>query len=194
MDNLRTRLLMLAALSIIAAVLVFPAALATTIEPSQDPVTGTATSNNAGISVTTPASYLSCQSGALDFTLEPGHLTAAGMSIGTIENSTWGDCFAPFDLQMNVQQLGTWTVEALSGLVGGTGTIELNGIAARASDSGGICSLDVTGSATASIDLDSHEISVASVGSEIIATNIEGCFGQVIEGDPIAVNATFNIP
>ncbi|MFC5677015.1 hypothetical protein [Aeromicrobium endophyticum] len=105
-----------------------------------------------------------------------------------MSSSTWNGCTGPGG-SLPLKQVGVWSVEARSGLVGGSGSVAVGDIVVTLTSPA--CKLEVRGSARATLNVDDKTVTVASPESDLVTSNVVGCLGQVKNGDAAALGGTF---
>jgi len=187
-------------LGLLVAALVFWVVAPSLAANDAGEVTGTTSSGDELIDVEvrdedtgTPLIYLSCASGSLDFRLsvERSSHDDTELRLGEVTGSTWDDCIGPAGFAPSVDHQDNWTIESRSGLVDGRGEVRISNIDANVH--GMDCEFDLSGYADAELRLDDKEVDVSADNSRVAISNVEGCFGQVSNGDRVGIDATFDL-
>lgn len=132
---------------------------------------------------TTTGTALSCTSGTAPGTVVTGS-GQAGNGIGHINGpgTTWTGCTGPLGISLTPTGVGTWNINAkhynaTSGLTNGT----ITNVTANVAGTG--CSFTVTGSVPVSYKNSTTTLSVKDTQSNLVVSNVSGCFSQVNNGD-----------
>jgi hypothetical protein len=132
----------------------------------------------------------SCSSIHFDDTVAAG---ATSSKVADLTGSTWNNCKGPLNMDMTVQQVGTWEVDATSGPdANGVTQAQVTNILALVTDTstgGGICSFRVTGSAPGNFDNDTQDLTLNVTNLPV--SNVSGCFGLV--SGPMSFSGTFHV-
>jgi hypothetical protein len=133
---------------------------------------------------------MSCSSVHVD-----GSVTAGSTSskIADLTGSTWNNCKGPLNIDMTVQQVGTWEVDATSGPdASGVTQGQVTGIDAIVTDTstgGGICSFEVTGQAPGNSTNGTQILQVNA--TSLTVSHVSGCFGLVTS--PASFSGNFHV-
>ena len=174
---------------------------ANAIAPKSASISSSAASGPDGVTLvtldadSTPIFYLYCSQAVVDYNVRPGALNSDGsMKIGTIHNMAWSGCSVPGGAQLEISLTDVWQVSATTPLTGGVGTTRLDGIAVAAETTDGGCSLSVRGSIKAELNLNEKTLTSDPESADLTVSEVEGCFGQVMNGDKATVEGTFILP
>jgi hypothetical protein len=131
-----------------------------------------------------------CSSVHFDGTVPAG---ATSATIADLTGSTWSSCITFLGLDLSVQQIGTWEVDATSGPDdSGVTAVQVTGIDAIVTDTstdGGICSYEVKGSAPGNFTNGTQIVQVNA--TSLTVSNVSGCFGLV--SGPMSFSGTFHV-
>lgn len=127
------------------------------------------------------------------FTLGPQTTPA---KIGEITQSSFNGCTFPLSLPMRFTQHGVWDIVAEGGPADGATPVAVRNISMHADDLGSddpgtMCSFDVSGALSGRFTEASQSMSLS--GSTLTISNVIGCFGIVVEGDPATLAATYAV-
>ena len=154
---------------------------------------GTTTAN--GIGFYTDYVEWSCASGSLVGDVNLG-TNSTGNGVANIDDTGWNNCIFFLGMEMTVDQIGTWDLNVqgdnVSGVIAGTIT---NVNARIASVTPGQCEFTVTGQAGGSFNETTQQLTVddTSPDNDLVVSDVTGCFGQVLAGDPLHFAATYDI-
>lgn len=154
---------------------------------SLEPVGGAA--NDPDITFTSPGSTVECDTALGLATLADSPSTHPPS--GTLTNGWFQGCIEPtLQIPFTVTALGPATF-VVTGGGPSVWTGELTNLAHHfdAPDTG--CEFDVTGSLDTTYTLSTHTLAIT--GSDLTVSNVTGCFGTVLDGDPVGVAASFDV-
>jgi hypothetical protein len=121
-----------------------------------------------------------------------GSVTAGSTSskIADLSGSTWVNCL---NMDLSVQQIGTWEVDATSGPnasgVTQAQVTNIDAIVTDTSSGGGVCSFDVTGSAPGNFHNDTQDLTLNA--NNLTVSNVSGCFGLI--SGPMSFSGNFHV-
>lgn len=149
---------------------------------SQEPAGGAA--NDPDVYFAVPLLDMSCLTATANGEITGG--TVPG-KIGEITSSSFNNCKGPLDLDMGVDQVGTWNINITGG--GPTSwTGNISNVSAHVYDldtAGGLCEFDVNGTVAGTFNESGQLLAVN--GSTLNVDNVNGCFTLIDDSD----NATF---
>lgn len=196
---MKTAMKLLAAAGASALVIVASPAMAAA---PYDVSAGTETTGTAAIEGTTDDIIfytdfvnMTCDSGTADGVANLG-TNSTGNGVANISDTTWSSCLGPLDIPMTVDQIGTWNVNAVGDTVSGVTAGTISSITARVeSVTPGQCEFTVTGTAGGSFNNTTQQLIVddQSSANDLVISDVTGCFGQVLEGDPAYFGAAYDI-
>lgn len=145
---------------------------------------------------TTLTGFGSCWNIGLELVLAPrreGAFDPEHFYLGEVTANPITTCDGGVPLTVNLASPAT--VHALSGLVGGTGDIEITDVAFNVvtSSNPSLCSFQVHGDLRATMDLEANSIAPIDGSSHLYVSNAVGCFGQVESGDEIRLEGEFEL-
>jgi hypothetical protein len=131
----------------------------------------------------------SCSSIHFDGTVTAG---STATKIADLTGSTWNGCYTFLNMELSVQQIGTWEADATSGPdANGVTTEQVTNIDALVTDTstdGGICSYEVTGSAPGTVTNGTQILQVNA--TNLTVSHVSGCFGLI--SGPMSFSGNFH--
>lgn len=160
---------------------------------------------------------MGCDNATATGTINAGG-SSSGLNVGSITGTTWGNsptaaCEGPGGIPMDVTQVGTWSLNvdlnpkpthpiADNNLTGWVGNVEAH----VESKIPGLCEFDVIGTADAifkekvlkdagppAVYAQELEIDETTATGNLTVVNVDGCFGEIEDGDPADFTGKYNI-
>ncbi len=161
--------------------------------PPTGPFTFNGSAGSTVLTDTTTGTQLTCTSSTATGSATRGS-GQPDAGIARITSTTFSNCSGPGGISFSVTHSGTWLLNAITPTsTGADGTI--TAISARLS--GPLCSATVAGSVSArffnSTATARARLQVLTTGSNLVISNVSGCFNLIRSGDRATFNGTYTI-
>lgn len=147
-----------------------------------------ATGNQPDFEWSVPAANLTCEDGIAEGSFTPG---ATASKIGEITGVSLTTCLGPFDIPWDFEQTAVWDINIVDDTSGVFVPVSVGNINYTMENPDGLCTFDVTGSVSGTLDMGSQQIHLDGGGTQV--SNVSGCFGMMGSGNPHALTMTLQL-